>query len=113
MTAAFYYHRALAALAGRLNQVAVDDLCHAVELAPDNADYLIEQASVCARFGLLDEAVTAARRVTELLPDYPDAYRILGVCLGQQGKKPEARTALLRAKELGDPQAEGLIKRYE
>ena len=113
VTAAFYYHRALAALAGRLNQLAVDDLRYAVELAPDNAEYLTEQASVCARFGLLDEAITAARRVTELQPDYPDAHRILGVCLGEQGKKPEARTALLRAKELGDPQAEELIKRYE
>ncbi len=113
VSAAFYYQRAMAALAGRMNQIAVDDLRRAVELAPDNADYLIEQASVCARFNLMDEAIRAARRVTELLPDYPDAYRILGVCLGQQGKKAEARTALLRAKELGDPQAEALIEQYE
>ena len=108
----FYYLRSQAALAGRMNQIAVDDLRRAVELSPDNADYLTEQASVCARFNLMDEAIQAARRVTELLPDYPDAHRILGVCLGQQGKKAEARTALLRAKELGDPQAEALIERY-
>lgn len=110
--AAFYYHRAMAALAGRMNQVAVNDLQRAVELAPENVDYLIEQASVCARFNLWDEAIVAARRVTELLPDYADAYRILGVCLGQQGKKEEARTALQRAQQLGDPQAENLLKRY-
>lgn len=111
--ASFYYLRSQAALAGRMNQIAVDDIRRAVQLAPDNADYLTEQASICARFNLKDEAIQAARRVTELQPDYPDAHRILGVCLGEQGKKAEARTALLRAKELGDPQAEALIKRYE
>ena len=113
VSAAFYHQRAMAALAGRMNQIAVDDLRRAVELAPDNADYLTEQASVCARFNLMDEAIQAARRVTELQPDYPDAHRILGVCLGEQGKKAEARAALLRAKELGDPQAEALIERYK
>ena len=111
--ASFYYLRSQAALAGRMNQIAVDDIRRAVQLAPDNADYLTEQASICARFNLIDEAIQAARRVTELLPDYADAHRILGVCLGEQGKKAEARTALQRAKELGDPQAEALIKRYE
>lgn len=113
VSAAFHYYRAMAALDGRINQLAVDDLHRAVELEPDNVVYLIEKASVCARFNLWDEAITAARRVTELQPDYADAYRILGLCLGQQGKKAEAREALQRAHELGDPQAEGLIKRYK
>ena len=109
----FYYQREQAAIAARMNQLAVDDIRRAVELSPNNADFLIEQASVCARFNLLDEAIQAARRVTELQPDFADAHRILGVCLGEQGKKAEARTALQRAKELGDQQAEALIKRYE
>ena len=113
VSAAFHYYRAIAALNGRMNQLAVVDLSRAVELEPDNADYLIEQASICARFNLWDEAIKAARRVTELLPDYADAHRILGLCLGQQGKKAEAREALQRAHQLGDPQAEALIKRYK
>lgn len=113
VSAAFHYYRAIAALNGRMNQLAVVDLSRAVELEPDNVDYLIEQASTCARFNLWDEAITAARRVTELLPDYADAHRILGLCLGQQGKKAEAREALQRAHQLGDPQAEALIKRYK
>lgn len=112
VSAAFYYQRALAALEGRLNQIAVDDLQRAVEMEPDNVDYLIEQASVCTRFNLTDEGIAACQRVIELLPEYPDAHRLLGLCYIQKGDKTAARTALLRAKELGDPHAEGLIEKY-
>lgn len=113
VNALFHYQRFQAAIAARMNQIAVDDIRRAVELDPDNVDYLIEQASLCARFNLLDEAITAGRRVTELEPDYADAHRILGVCLYQQGKKAEALAALRRAQELGDPHAPKLLKQYE
>ncbi|NVH05511.1 tetratricopeptide repeat protein, partial [Escherichia coli] len=105
VSAAFYYHRAQAALAGRLNQMAVDDIHHAVEMNPDNVDYLIEKASICTRFNLSDEGITTCKRIIELTPEYPDAYRLLGLCYIHKGDKKAARTAFLRAKELGDPHA--------
>ena len=112
VTAAFYYQRALAALEGKLNQLAVDDLRRAVEMAPDNVDYLIEQASAYTRFSLTDEGIAACQRIIELMPEYPDAHRLLGLCYIQKGDKKNARTAFLRAMELGDPHAEGLIEKY-
>ena len=112
VSAAFYFQRAMAALEGRLNQIAVDDLQRAVEMEPDNVDYLIEQASVCTRFNLTDEGINACQRIIELMPEYPDAHRLLGLCYIQKGDKAAARTALLRAKELGDPHAKGLIEKY-
>lgn len=112
VSAAFYYHRAQAALAGRLNQMAVDDIHHAVEMNPDNVDYLIEKASICTRFNLSDEGITTCKRIIELTPEYPDAYRLLGLCYIHKGDKKAARTAFLRAKELGDPHAEGLIEKF-
>lgn len=112
VTAAFYYQRALAALEGKLNQIAVDDLRRAVEMDSDNIDYLIEQASVCTRFNLTDEGIIACQRVIELMPEYSDAHRLLGLCYIQKGNKTAARTAFLRAKELGDPHADGLIDKY-
>lgn len=112
VNALFHYQRSQAAIAARMNQIAVDDIRRAVELAPDNTDYLIEQASLCARFNLMDEAIAASRRVTELMPDYADAHRILGVCLYRKGEKDEALTALRRAQELGDPHAPNLLEQY-
>lgn len=44
---------------------------------------------------------------------FADAHRILGVCLLENGAKAEARKHLLRAKELGDALADGLLKKTE
>lgn len=108
----FYYLREQAAIAGRMNQLALDDIRRAVEMAPDNVDYLAEQASLCARFNLPDEGIQACNRAIELAPEYADLHRLLGLCFVQKEDKKAAKAAFLRAKELGDPHAEELIKKY-
>lgn len=112
VSAQFYYYREQAALAGRMNQLAMDDIVRAIELAPQNADYHAELGSLCARFNKLDEAISACLKAVELEPDYIDCYRILGVCYAQKGMKEKALEALNKAKEMGDTHADSLIKKY-
>ncbi len=112
VSALFYYQREQAALAGRMNQLAMDDMIRATELEPKNADYQAELASLCARFNQLDNAIAACQKAIELEPDYIDCYRIMGVCYAQKGMKEKALEALNKAKEMGDAHADSLIKKY-
>lgn len=112
VNALFYYHRAVAALAGRLNQLALDDIERAVELEPENVGFLAEKASVNARFGRYDIAIETCKRAVSLAPQYADCYRIMGVCYGQKGETDDALHFLQKAKELGDDTVDELIVKY-
>lgn len=108
----FYYQREQAAIAGRMNQLAIDDIARAIELAPQNADYLAEQASLYVRFNQTDKAMESCKKALAIFPDYPDCHRILGICHALKGEKQQAYECLMKAKELGDPHAAPLIERY-
>lgn len=110
VNALFYYYREQAALAGRMNQLALDDIKKAVELEPENVDYLAEKASVCARFSFFDEAIDACKHAIELAPQYADCYRIMGVCYLQKGDKKEAFRLFEQAKKLGDDSVDKLMR---
>lgn len=112
VSAHFYYQREQAALAGRMNQLALDDMIRATELAPQNTDYLAELGSLYARFNQLDNAIAVCQKAIALAPDYTDCYRIMGVCYAQKGEKAKALECLNKAKELGDQYAESLIEKY-
>ena len=45
--------------------------------------------------------------------DFPDAYRILGVCLDQKGEKSEAKKYLQIAIEKGDQLAAGVLEKMQ
>lgn len=86
------YH-ALALLAYRFDKldVAVDLLESAVALAGDVAVYHRDRGEMCRRLGRLDEAVTEARRATELDPGHPEGHYNLGLALAD---RDDAKAAL-------------------
>ena len=108
----FYYIRHQADLGGRLFQQALNDINRAIELAPDNDLYPSEKASLQIRVGLFDEAMETARESIRQRPDYSDGYLFLGLAQCLKGQKEEGVKNLLKAKELGDPQADMLIEKY-
>ena len=59
-----------------------------------------------------EEALNSLSRAIQLAPDFASCYRLRGVCYVRQGKKNEACEALNKAKELGDPVAEKMIKEH-
>ena len=108
----FYYQRSQAALAGRMNQLALDDLKQACEAEPTNADYLAELGSLHARFNQPDEAIAACERALSLAPDYAACHRIIAICHNLKGNKAKTAEHLQKAKSLGDPQADALMEKY-
>ncbi len=112
VSANFYYRREQAAIAGRMNQLALDDIAKAIELAPENADYLAEQASLYARFNQVDNAISSCLKALAILPDYADCYRIMAICYAQKGENDKVCEYLKKAKELGDKHCDALIQKY-
>ena len=72
----------------------------------------LEKGSVHVRVGQHEEAVAALDKCIELDAKNAAAYRMKGYSLVQLKKKKEAREAFLKAKELGDTVAEGLMNKY-
>lgn len=112
VSALFYFSREQAEMQTRMYQQALDDIEKAVEIAPEEPVYLIEMTSVYIRFNRLDDAINAAKKGITLAPENPDFYRMLGYCQAQTGQKEEGKKNLLKAKELGDPNADMLIEKY-
>ena len=111
--AEFYYVREQAEVECRMYQQALDDIHTAVNRAPQSIDLKIEGALIYLRAGLWAEAVSASRQILTLAPSSADAYKIMGIALGEQGKKADAQTALKKAKELGDESAVAYLERYK
>ena len=112
VNARFYYIRHQAEIEGRLYQQALNDIDKAVQMEPKETLYLAEKASLQIRVGMFDEAMATARECIAAEPDGSDGYLFLGVAQCAKGNKKEGIPNLQKAKELGDPQAEGLIQKY-
>ena len=79
----------------------------AVELEPDNEEFLFTRAELLKRIGILQgekKAITAAvrtyNRVLELNPNNADAWNGLGVCMKEEGKDEISRQYYERAQNL-------------
>ena len=108
----FYYYREQAALKARQYQRALDDIAKAIELNPKDLTYKAEQAVVNLRVGRYEEAVQILNNILKEDPKYAEAYRLLGLCQIQLKKTDEACGNFNKAKELGDPNTDDLIKKY-
>lgn len=108
----FYYLRFQAEVAGRLFQQALNDITKAIDMAPESDLYYAEKASLQVRVGLYDDAATTAAEAIHVAPDHSDGYLFLGLAQCLKGQKAEGVKNLLKAKELGDPQADTLIEKY-
>lgn len=110
LTAHFYYRREQAEMRCRMYQQALDDMDRAVRMAPGEPLYHLEQAVVRYTVGHLEDAIASIDKCLALTQDYPEAYRIKGLCLRQQGKKEEADACLKQAAEAGDTIARQLLE---
>lgn len=113
VNAQFYYIRHQAEIEGRLYQQALNDISRAVTMEPDKTLYYAEKASLEIRVGHYDEALATARECIAVDPDGSDGYLFLGLAQCLEGNKAEGIANLQKAKDLGDPQAEGLIQKYK
>lgn len=112
LSATFYYERAQACVGGRLYQQALNDYEQAIALQPSNAFFYAEKASLEIRVNLLPAAIATAKACIEAAPEHSDGYLFLGLAQCLSGMKSEGRIHLIKAKEMGDPQAEQLISKY-
>ncbi len=108
----FYYYREQAALKARQYQRAFDDIAKAVELNPADLTYQAENAVVNLRVGRYEKAIEILNGILKNDPKYGEAYRLLGLCQVQLKKTDEACANFKKAKELGDPNVDELIKKY-
>lgn len=108
----FYYYREQATLKARQYQRALDDIAKAVELNPADLTYQAENAVVNLRVGRYEKAIEILNGILKNDPKYGEAYRLLGLCQVQLKKTDEACANFKKAKELGDPNVDELIKKY-
>ena len=108
----FYYYREQAAFKARQFQRALDDIAKAIEMNPKEVLYQAELAVINMRVGRVDEAIKVLQGTIAMEPKYAEAYRLMGLCFIQQKKNKEACSQFAKAKELGDPNVDELIKKY-
>lgn len=109
----FYYLREQAELQGRMYQQALDDIQTAIGLNPNEVIYRVEEALIYVEVGMYEEAIAAARKALEKMPENADALKLIGIALGEQGKKTEALEYLNKAKAQGDTSVDVFLKKYE
>lgn len=108
----FYYVRSQAEVKARLFQQALNDLDKAIDKSPDILLYRSEKASLQIRVHLLDQAIETASECIRLFPDASDGYLFLGLAQCLNNNKAQGVANLLKAKQLGDAQADVLIEKY-
>lgn len=113
VNARFYYIRHQAEIEGHLYQQALNDIERAITMEPKETIYYAEKASLEIRVGRYDEAMATAKESIAIAPDNSDGYLFLGLAQCLKGNKKEGIPNLQKARELGDPQADGLIEKYK
>ena len=108
----FYYIRSQVEVKARLYQQALNDLDKAIDKSPDILLYRSEKASLLIRVHLLDQAIETASECIRLFPDSSDGYLFLGLAQCLNNNKAQGVANLLKAKQLGDAQADVLIEKY-
>ena len=108
----FYYIRSQVEAKARLFQQALNDLDKAIDKSPDILLYRSEKASLQIRVHLLDQAIETASECIHLFPDSSDGYLFLGLAQCLNNNKVQGVGNLLKAKDLGDAQADVLIEKY-
>lgn len=113
LTANFYYYRHTAELEARMYQQALDDIRTAIATSDAPLPFRLDEAYLFLRVGEFKMAIEAAESLLQDLPENPDCYKIIGISLGELGRKAEAIKNLEKAIQLGDTTLEPLIKKYQ
>ena len=106
----FYYLREQAKFRQGDLEGALQDIRQAMAINAKSPMYLAEEASIFIRQKKYAEALQSIDKALALAPDFAACYRLRGVCFLRTEKKDAACEALNKAKELGDPVADKLIK---
>lgn len=106
----FYYLREQAKFRQGDLEGALQDIRQAMAINAESPMYLAEEASIFIRQKQYAEALQSIDKALALAPDFAACYRLRGVCFLRTEKKDAACEALNKAKELGDPVADKLIK---
>jgi tetratricopeptide (TPR) repeat protein len=109
----FYYMKFKCESKIRQFQQALNDIAHAIILNRQEPVYYAEMASLQLRVNQLEEAITTCDMGIKIDPEYADPYIIKGIALAELNQKEKAKEALLKAKEIGDERADGLIEKYK
>ncbi len=109
----FYYIRHQTEIQGHLYQQALNDIERAISMNPQEILYYAEKASLEIRVGRYDQAIEAAQECIKLDAESSDGYLFLGLGQCLKNQKQEGIRNLQKAKELGDPQADGLIEKFK
>jgi tetratricopeptide (TPR) repeat protein len=109
---AFYYYREQAKFRSGDLEGALKDILSAIASDPRNAVYRAEEASIYLRMQEPEKALASVEKALALDPDFASCYRLLGVSYTRLQKKDEACNAFQKAKELGDPLVDKLIKEH-
>jgi len=108
----FYYYREQAKFKAADFPGALADIQEAIRMDRENPNYLAEEASVYIRLENYTEALKSLDKALALAPDFASCYRLKGVCLVRQNKKSEACDSFAKAKEMGDPIVNRLIREH-
>ena len=109
----FYYVRHQTEIQGRLYQQALNDIDKAIQMNPQEILYYAEKASLEIRVGMYDEAIITAQECIGIDANNSDGYLFLGLAKCLKEQKEEGIKNLQKAKELGNPQADALIEKYQ
>lgn len=109
----FYYIREQAEVNARLYQQALNDLNKAIEMNGKEPTYYAELANLQLRVNMIDKAMTSAKKCIEIAPKYSSGYLVLGLIQIKKGDKTNGLENLNKAKQLGNDQADALIKKYQ
>lgn len=113
LSAEFYYMREQCEVKGRLWQQALQDILIASRLSPDEPLYPTEAASLLLRLNKLDGAINAAQQAIQLDASQSEAYLVLGVAQCLKKDRGNGIQNILKAKELGNAQAESFLEKYQ
>lgn len=109
----FFYARYKCETKLRMWQPALLDIARTCYLAPKEPTYFAEWASLDLRVKRIEEGIGAAKICTQLAPEYPDGYLLLGLLQIENKQKEEGLKNLEKAKDLGDTRADNYIKKYK
>lgn len=109
----FYYLRHQVEIEGRLYQQALNDINRAIQISPKENLYYAEKASLEVRVGLYDQAMETAQELIGIDPNESDGYMFLGLAQCLKGYKKDGISNLQKSKDMGNIQAEELIKKYQ
>lgn len=109
----FYYLRSQAEMAAKMYQQAIDDIHTAIATTNSPLPYRLEEAYMYLRIGEFEQSLTKGEALLKDLPENPDCHKIIGISLGETGKKTQALQHLKKALELGDDSVTTFIQKYQ